>query len=36
MNEYKNQISMLRNISNKSNDDALLDYVFKKSFTRNI
>ena len=30
MNEYKNQISILRNILNKSNDGDLIDYVFKK------
>ena len=31
MNEYKNQISILRNILNESNDQDLIDYVFKKS-----
>ena len=30
MNEYKNQIFILRNILNKSNDRDLIDYVFKK------
>ena len=30
MNEYKNRISILRNISQKSNDRDLIDYVFKK------
>ena len=30
MNEYKNQISILRNIPKKSNDRDLLDHVFKK------
>ena len=30
MNEYKNQISILRNILQKSNDNNLTDYVFKK------
>ena len=30
MNEYKNQISILRNILQKSNDRDLIDYVFKK------
>ena len=30
MNEYKNQISILRNILQKSNDKHLIDYVFKK------
>ena len=30
MNEYKNQISILRNILQKSNDQDLIDYVFKK------
>ena len=30
MNEYKNQISTLRNILQKSNDITLIDYVFKK------
>ena len=30
MNEYKNRISILRNIIQKSNDRHLIDYVFKK------
>ena len=30
MNEYKNQISILGNILQKSNDQDLIDYVFKK------
>ena len=30
MNEYKNRISILRNILQKSNDQYLIDYVFKK------
>ena len=30
MNEYKNQDSILRNILQKSNDQNLIDYVFKK------
>ena len=30
MNEYKNIISILRNILQKSNDQDLIDYVFKK------
>ena len=30
MNEYKNRISILRNIIQKSNDRDLIDYVFKK------
>ena len=30
MNEYKNRISKLRNILQKSNDQDLTDYVFKK------
>ena len=30
MNEYKNQISILRNILQRSNDQDLIDYVFKK------
>ena len=30
MNEYKNQISILRNILQESNDQDLIDYVFKK------
>ena len=30
MNEYKNQISILRNILQKSNDRDLIDHVFKK------
>ena len=30
MNEYKNQISILRNILRKSNDKDLIDYTFKK------
>ena len=30
MNEYKNRISILRNILQKSNDQDLTDYVFKK------
>ena len=30
MNEYKNGISILRNILQKSNDQDLIDYVFKK------
>ena len=30
MSEYKNQISILRNILKKSNDQNLIDYVFKK------
>ena len=30
MNEYKNQISILRNIFKKSNDRDLIDHVFKK------
>ena len=30
MNEYKNRISILRNILQKSNDQDLIDYVFKK------
>ena len=29
MNEYKNQISILRNILQKSNDQDLIDHVFK-------
>ena len=29
MHEYKNQISILRNILQKSNDKDLIDYVFK-------
>ena len=30
MNEYKNKISILRNILQKSNNQDLIDYVFKK------
>ena len=30
MNEYKNQISILRNILQKSNNKHLIDYAFKK------
>ena len=30
MNEYKNRISILRNILEKSNDQDLIDHVFKK------
>ena len=30
MNEYKNKISILRNIIQKSNDQDLIDHVFKK------
>ena len=30
MNEYKNRISILRNIIQKSNDRHLIDYVLKK------
>ena len=30
INEYKNRISILRNILQKSNDQGLIDYVFKK------
>ena len=30
MNEYKNRISILRNILQKSNDRDLIDYVFNK------
>ena len=30
MNEYKNRISILRNILQKSHDQDLIDYVFKK------
>ena len=30
MNEYKNRISVLRNILQKSNDQDLIDYVLKK------
>ena len=30
MNEYKNKISILRNILQKSNDQDLIYYVFKK------
>ena len=30
MYEYKNRISMVRNILQKSNDQDLIDYVFKK------
>ena len=30
MNEYKNHISILRNILQRSNDQDLIDYVFKK------
>ena len=30
MNEYKNRISILRNILQKSNDRDLIDYVFQK------
>ena len=30
MNEYKNRISILRNILQKSNDQNLIDHVFKK------
>ena len=30
MNEYKNRISILRNILQKSNDQDLIDYTFKK------
>ena len=30
MNEYKNKISILRNIIRKSNDQDLIDHVFKK------
>ena len=30
MNEYKNKISILRNILQKSSDQDLIDYVFKK------
>ena len=30
MNENKNRISILRNILQKSNDQDLIDYVFKK------
>ena len=29
MNEYKNQISILRNILQRSNDKYLIDHVFK-------
>ena len=32
MNEYKNQISILRNILQRSNDQDLIDYVFKKFY----
>ena len=31
MNEYKNRISILRNILKKSTDQDLIDYVFKKT-----
>ena len=31
MNEYKNRISILRKILQKSNDQDLIDYVFKKN-----
>ena len=34
MNEYKNQISILRNILQKSNDQDLIDYVFKKFYPK--
>ena len=30
MNEYRNRISILRNVSQKSNDQDLIDHVFKK------
>ena len=30
MNEYKNRISILRNILQKSNNQDLIDYVFKE------
>ena len=30
MSEYKNKISILRNIIQKSNDQDLIDHVFKK------
>ena len=30
INEYKSRISILRNILQKSNDQDLIDYVFKK------
>ena len=33
MDEYKNRISILRNILKNSNDQDLIDYVFKKNFT---
>ena len=34
MNEYNNRISILRNILQKSNDQDLIDYVFKKSYLK--
>ena len=34
MNEYKNQISTLRNILEKENDRDLIDYVFKKFYPK--
>ena len=36
MNEYKNQISILRNILQKSNDKDLINHVFKTIFTQYI
>ena len=36
MNEYKNRNSILRNMLQKTNDQDLIDYVFKKNFTGNI
>ena len=34
MNEYKNRISILRNILQKSNDQDLIDHVFKKFYMK--
>ena len=34
MNEYKNRISILRNMLQKSNDQDLIDYVFKKIYLK--
>ena len=34
MNEYKNRISILRNILKKSTDQDLMDYVFKKFYPK--
>ena len=34
MNEYKNRIFILRNILQKSNDQDLIDHVFKKFYPK--